>query len=156
MTIPSSQTTPPRAFTPREFWRGVFAAWLAFLIVLVLFALLFAREGALMMLPYALLIGGTVSAIAALLGSPVAFALGWVLRDVRSTPVHLLLFGLLGAIIGVVVVLAMSRGAAGFGDPYTWVVAGITALCVDAGWCWASRRRRREDDARHRVPVSVP
>ncbi|WP_353113580.1 hypothetical protein [Microbacterium sp.] len=155
MTGRSSGTAPPRAFTLREFWRGVFAAWLAFLIVLVLFALLFAGGGVLMILPSTLLIGGTISAITALLGSPVAFALGRVLRDVRSTPVHLLLFGLLGAIIGVVVVLAMSRGGAGFGDPYTWMVAGITALCVDIGWCWTSRRRRREDP-RPQAPVSVP
>jgi hypothetical protein len=161
----------PMAFTFAEFARGAVRAWVAFQLVFPLSypaiilvealtapaadpgqavsdtwaqALAWGLLGIVMTFVFALpwSLGALV-----LVGAPAAWLLGIALQRVRSFPVHLALFAILGLVVGAVTAwLASSTMSTGAGIPYVAIGALVTAASVAYGW-WRTASRALRDDA---------
>lgn len=174
---PSPRTeTEPAAFTRRDVTRGGFAAWLAFL-VLMLGALAIqavvtdltyrpspgvARGTSLTILPvvlcYALVIGGAASFVVMIVGLPIAALIGRRLRRQSRVGVHIAVYAAVGGLIGTASV-AVFDGLTPYGEsalatPLLPVTIMICASAVALGWAYAWRRALR-DDARTRARIDA-
>lgn len=154
----------PMAFTGKEFARGAFAAWLTFMVLLlstlIVTAILESGEPwgsplsmIFVYLVYGIPIGALVSAVVALLMSPVAWAIGRGLRRQPRLLMHLAAYLLLGAAIGLLLVFGsavVSRGDVGelLSNWFPWFAAAACAVSVAAGWAWTVRQAVRERDRR--------
>lgn len=142
-------------FTRREFWRGAWSAWLLFMIalmgLLVVTGILqsgppwgSAFSSVVVFLLYGIPIGGVVSLLVMLAGSPLAWGLGRLLAATDHVVAHLLAFAGLGAAIGAAVT---ATGIVGYPPtPFVAVVIAACALSVAGGWYgtfWRSRQERK-------------
>jgi hypothetical protein len=140
-------------FTRREFWRGAWSAWLLFMIaltgILVVTGILqsgppwgSAFSSVVVFLLYGIPIGGVVSLLVMLAGSPLAWGLGRLLAVADHIVAHLLAFAGLGAAIGAAVT---ATGIIGYPPtPFIAVVIAACALSVTGGWYWTFWRSRQE------------
>lgn len=138
-------------FTGGDFAAGAVTAWVLFLILHQLALLVplwgYGIAGLGYTLPW--------SAGALLVGSPLAYLLGWTLRREPSIAVHLVAFSLLGAIIGAgTTALALSMSppwglGIGFESALTpaVIVAASAVPAVALGW-WTAARSALLDDKR--------
>jgi len=140
----------PMAFTPWEFWRGAIHAWGWFLVIsTVAFVPVFFVWAL-----YAFLTTVPWSIGALVVFSPVAWAMGRLLRRIPRLLPHVLAFTLLGAVVGVVTtVVAFHTPGSGltpenFGSswPIILVVCVSATIAVPLGW-WISARRALRADA---------
>lgn len=76
------------------------------------------------------LAGGTAFAGFLLFGPSIAFGLGWLLRRNDNTPVHVLVFALVGVVLGFGVGLIIDPETAGVVGPITGVAAAAGRLAV--------------------------
>ncbi len=155
MSVSPRTAAHPMAFTFCEFANGAAMAWL--------FSLGFAVVGngiiALGALPVVLMIVVPVSVVALLIGSPVAYGLGWVLRGVGSRGIHLAAFAAFGALVALVAVFSVGGGDGAL-SPLLWglnAVAGAAGVAL--GWRWSMLRAIRSDlttaSASSAAPVSA-
>lgn len=148
------------AFSRREFWRGVRAAWSGAMILLI-GALVYrgvassgppwgpAHSMILMFLISGLPLGAFAITVASLAGAPLAWLIGTSLAHVRRVWIHLTVFAVYGALWAVALTVAY---LAFFGtpisttltSPYLAALAVGSALVVAAGWGWTVRQSRRE------------
>lgn len=143
-------------FTRREFWRGAWASWGIFMIsltiALTVAGLLQADASAvglaMIFLIYGLPIGAVVSLLAMLIGSPIAWVIGRLLRRAESITAHVTSYAALGGFIGAAVL-----AIAPLGDPreslaakasLALVVIAVCAVSVAGGWAWTFIRSRAE------------
>lgn len=139
------------AFTFREFARGACRAWLWFLLLSTLASTAMLHWGALVALMYAV----PWSVAALLIGSPLACALGWMMRRTASVPRHLVAFTAFGAVVGI------GTTTVAFAAPWSdlsgdgmnavsvpavamWIAATVA---VPLGWRFTSKRALRGDAA---------
>lgn len=148
---------PPTAdiatpFTARDVMSHTMTVWAAFVVpsaVYLVFAFWdgFGVSGAVGMFLFIVFAFAVITLVLALLGAPLAWLLGRALRRVTRSWVHLVAFGLLGAIAGAVVTAtpiiywvfpnADALFAAG--------VAAVCGLCTAFGrWLAFHLRRRRK------------
>jgi len=151
---PSPRTAElPRAFAFGEFARGAAFAWLAFQpLAVIAIAVASAVDGSGDDLTLAFvvpLLGLPYTLAATLVGSPAAFVLGRRLRKQRRNPVHLLAFGLYGALWSVVVQLVLFQGGPQLG--LTIPLTAATTAAVLVGWWSTSRLALRADRRRGAV-----
>lgn len=158
-------TEEPFAFTRGEVWSGAGWTWVAFnglLLVAMGTALAWSavaspsttgwgsRAGLLLVVEFwTAVIGGLVSFAVILVALPLAWVIARRMRRVRSVRVHLIVFAVLGAGIGMLAlgVYAISSydPAASFWNPILLpVTIAITTTSVVFGWLRASRIARRE------------
>lgn len=154
--ISAYERTPerPMAFTPGDLWRGAWRAWCVFMVILLVVIAAFALRDAevwltIVMLGYTAVIGGLIALAVMLVFVPVASLLGRALVRVRFVTVHVFVFAVLGASVGlVVVVLSIALGFDAeslFASGVAWAVIGVCAISVVAGWSHAARRARQSD-----------
>lgn len=140
-------------FTRREFWRGAWSAWLLFMIVLtgVLVVTGILQSGppwgsafssVSLFLLYGIPLGGVVSILVMLAGSPLAWGLGRLLARTDHAAAHLLAFAGLGAAIGAAVAATAILGQPS--APHFVVVSAACALSVAGGWYWTFWRSQQE------------
>ncbi|MCC4907219.1 hypothetical protein [Microbacterium sp. cx-59] len=164
--LPSGTATPvdnaPQplmAFTWRDVWRGAWAAWGVFMLIVVglLVAVTIVNPpsgtyASLEMLAFVFYIVGSaiVSAIVTVIMAPIARAIEQRLRYVASPGIHVAAFAALGAIVGVgfvVAVLAWSAQSGvftGLENPVAaFVAVAIVAFSTSAGWAYGYGRARR-------------
>ncbi|GAB3155883.1 hypothetical protein GCM10027058_29030 [Microbacterium neimengense] len=127
------------------------SAWLWFLLFSTLASTAMLHWGALIALMYAV----PWSLAALLIGSPLAYGLGWMLRTAASMPLHLVAFTVFGAAIGV------GTTTVAFAAPWSdlsgdgmnavsvpavamWIAATVA---VPLGWRFTSKRALRSDAA---------
>lgn len=147
---PSPRTdAEPMRFTRWEFARGAIAAWGWFLVLhqlLLLFPLVgYGVWGLYATVPWSL--------GALLLGSPVAFALGWAMRRQTRVSWHLSAFAALGLVIGAAATtLALWLPAWGLPDAGfremtlpAVLVAASASPAVALGWWFTARRALAAD-----------
>ena len=160
----------PMAFTFPEFARGAVHVWVVFQLVFPLsypviivvagltapgadpdqaisdtwaLALAWGLLGIVMTFVFAL--PWSIGALM-LVGAPAAWLLGMSLRRVRSFPVHLTLFAMLGLGVGALTAwLASSTMSMGDGIPYVEIGGLVTAASVAHGWRRTASRALRED-----------
>ncbi|TQJ32138.1 hypothetical protein [Microbacterium sp. SLBN-146] len=162
----------PMAFTADETWAGGFWSWLTF-VGLMLVALLVSlavpiatspTPGALLaesfgwwvlILGFALVLGGGISLIVMFCCLPIVALIARALRRVDRIPVHIAVYALLGASIGVVAVLVATLVRDGTGrayiveeSPVPFLTVVICAVSPVVGWWRASRAARRERASR--------
>lgn len=139
------------AFTFREFARGACVAWVWFLLFSTLASTAIFHWGALIALMYAV----PWSLAALLIGSPLAYGLGRVMRSIASVPGHLVVFTAFGAVVGI------STTTIAFTAPWSDLSGdGMSAVSVPAvamwiaatvavplGWRFTSKRALRGDAA---------
>ncbi|UIN31761.1 hypothetical protein [Microbacterium binotii] len=151
-TRPSPRTNAaPMAFTFREFARGACMAWLWFLLFSTLASAAMLYSGALIALIYAV----PWSLAALLIGSPLAYGLGWMLRTAASVPLHLVAFTVFGAVVGIgTTTLAFTAPWSDLsGDGMNAVSVPAVAMWIAAtiavplGWRFTSKRALRGDTA---------
>jgi hypothetical protein len=145
---PSPRTAElPRAFAFGEFARGAAFAWLAFQpLAVIAIAVASAIDGGDLALAFLVPLFGLPYTLAAtLVGSPAALVLGRRLRRQRRDPIHLLAFGVYGALWGVVVQLVLFHGGPRLG--LTVPLTAATAGAVLVGW-WATSRLALRADRR--------
>lgn len=147
----------PMAFRDREFLRGAVAAWGWYLISMVIVSVMWLTA-----LPYVLIFGVPVSAVALLAWSPFAYMLGTALRRVRRVSVHLIAFSLFGAIVGAITMMLFVGFMSGF-QPSSWDGFGLyapyaltPALAVPFAWWRTARRALRSDMGEAPVPRPDP
>ncbi len=103
---------------------------------------------------YAGLMGGVISLLVMVVGLPFAWLLGRALRKVTTIGVHLLVYSVLGVVVGAGAMWSVSLLFPGgaIQNPIGWVVSTAAAVAVPAGWCLTARSALREDRglARHR------
>ncbi|GGM51203.1 hypothetical protein [Microbacterium saperdae] len=142
-------------FTRREFWRGAWSAWLLFMIALtgtlVVTGVLQSGppwgnvfSSIVVFLLYGIPIGGAVSLLVMLAGSPLAWGLGRLLVATDHVVAHLLAFAGLGAAIGAAVTASGIIGQPP--APFVAVVIVTCAISVAGGWYrtfWRSRQERK-------------
>jgi hypothetical protein len=144
------------AFTRDEFLRGAFGAWGWYLVSVVVCALLFGF----LMVPFALIYAVPVSFIALLAWAPFAYILGQALRRVQRLAVHLIAFGMFGAVLGAVTMLLFTGFMTGFqtsswdGLVFYAPFALTPAVTVPFAWWRTARRALRFD--RGETPISQP
>lgn len=139
----------PMAFTTWEFIRGAIVAWGGFLVLSTIAFAPFMGFYALFALFYT--VPWAVGAL--IVGSPLAYGLGWVLQRSPSMLLHASLFTLLGAWIGVVTTaIALSPawstmlGSSGSGLTFPVVaVCASAAIAVPLGWWLTARCALRFD-----------
>lgn len=138
-------------FSRAEFLRGAIAAWLWFLLIHQL-ALLVVAMGYGVLALY-LTIPWSFGAL--VIGSPLAFLLGRVLRAERRKWVHEVTFGIFGLVVGVLTTaLAVWLTNDGYlGDFAGWwwftaVVAASACPAVVLGWRYGAREMRRPGTTR--------
>lgn len=181
MSAPAPRRSPrsaenPMAFTPGELWRGAGFAWCAFMILLAggfLIAMVvdMVRESTgpeaqfidvelmltmnVFLFMMVLLVGGAIGIVVAAVGALVTHFLGRALRRIRPVPIHLLVYGALGAIIGglAVWIMRFDEGAFWTVPPYTWIIALSATLAVPLGW-WISARLALRPDHRAADPLT--
>lgn len=157
------------AFSRREFWRGALASWvtfnLLFLAVTTVVLTIMSRslQGLFSILIlvawFQLLHVVTVSALATVVGSAGAFALGRLLRTVASVRRHLASFAGLGLVVGGLVIAIVgvwpASETAEFGslldhiiEPYIALpLLAVSAVSVAYGWYWTASRALCDDPA---------
>lgn len=126
-------------------------AWVWFLVFSTLASTAMFHWGALVALMYAV----PWSLAALLIGSPLAYVLGWVMRSAASVPGHLVAFTAFGAAVGIgTTTLAFTAPWSGLsGDGMTAVsVPAVTmwiaaTVAVPLGWRFTSKRALRGDAA---------
>ncbi|MBD3941021.1 hypothetical protein IF188_04810 [Microbacterium sp. NEAU-LLC] len=100
-----------------------------------------------MVLGYAVLIGGAVSTVVALAGLPLAWLLARALRRTVSITAHAVAFGAFGSGIGILVLLVFAiwstNWSTAFLSPLTPITIALTTVSVLFGWWRASRHARR-------------
>ncbi len=150
----------PMAFSRREFWRGVRAAWGSAMILLT-GALVYAgvvssgppwgppHSMIIISLMYGLPLGALAITVASLAGAPLAWLIGASLARVRGVWVHLTAFAVYGAVWAVTLTAAYlaffgTPISTALSSPYLAVIAVGSALVVAAGWGWTVRQSRRE------------
>lgn len=150
----------PMAFSRREFWRGVRAAWGSAMILLT-GALVYAgvvssgppwgppHSMIIISLMYGLPLGALALTVASLAGAPLAWLIGTSLARVRGVWVHLTAFAVYGAVWAVTLTAAYlaffgTPISTALSSPYLAVIAVGSALVVAAGWGWTVRQSRRE------------
>jgi hypothetical protein len=145
----------PMAFTAGEFWRGALSAWLWFLGLSTLGFL----PWLFMALHIVLLYTVPWSIAGMLIGLAPAFGLGRALRRVASVPVHIVVFTVFGAALGVgmtTIALAVMGGGYG-GSAVFWLVPIVASVAaVPLGWLRGSRDARRTAGGRVRHPSVDP
>lgn len=144
----------PMAFGPGDLWRGAGTAWCVFMaILLVVMAALTLFTGdvgaAVVVIIYAGLVGGVVALVMMLVFTPIAWLLGRALVRVRSVAVHILVFTVLGAGVGLAVLLLFiawgAEAESVFTSGWAWALIGASVISVVAGWTHAARRAHRAD-----------
>ncbi|HCJ48549.1 MAG TPA: hypothetical protein DHW40_04335 [Microbacterium sp.] len=145
------------AFTRTEFLRGAMGAWGWYLLTVAALSVVWFP-----MLPIALLYATPVSFVAVLVWSPFAYVLGTLLRSVRRIVIHVVAFGLFGAVIGAVTMLVFIAAISGF-DEVDWSGAAFfapyaltPALTVPFAWWRTARRALRIDRDGPPVPRRDP
>lgn len=142
----------PMAFTRGEFRLGAFAAWVAFMILLVVALIVTAVQQSglpwgppssmiALYLMFGVPIGGAVSAVVTLASAPVARVLARRLAGTRRISVHVAAYAAFGALLGFAVlgVVALPTGVDFvyiFSTPFAWLVATLCAFAVVGGWAW--------------------
>jgi len=125
----------PMAFTGREFFRGAVAAWIRAMI-LTTFAWTMCTGG--LGIIFATPIVVVAASAATVLFAVLAWALGRALRRVRRIGIHLLLFAVLGALIGGATTAGYSLSTAGMLGGVTPLLYVVNAICgaaaVALGW----------------------
>ena len=137
------------AFTMREFLRGAISAWGWFIVFSTAAHLPIAG------FYFWLVLYCTVpwSLGALLVGSLIAYGLGWSLRGIPSVPVHVAMFTLLGAVVGIattaLAVLPPGSALTGLNaEDYRFsivVVCTASTIAVPLGWWQTARRALRLD-----------
>lgn len=164
-----SATAAPMDFTWRDLVFGAFLAWATFMILLLGFFLVgmiaapiqrFVADApqhlgydlgmGLYAVAMAGLLGGVVSILATVIGTPLVWLIGSALRQVRAIGVHLAVYALLGAIVGLIALgfLGWWRGDLLIAQPFGVYLVIASAIAVPAGWRWAMRRARKVARAR--------
>ena len=158
----------PMVFTGRELRYGAWVAWLTFVALLLLTLTLTAVISDLVIrpqpgwgsatrflvvaLPVAAVFGGAVSALVALTLLPVVAALARRLERVIDRRVHVALYAVFGAVLGLAACTVsrlasdMPPGSIGGDGAVFAVAAGICAASVVFGWWRAVRRAFRRPD----------
>lgn len=157
----------PMAATREEIFRGACAAWLAFVVLMLVVltgwsiagelaaqALGVGSGSSLGLLPFvlgvALVVGGGVAFVVMLVALPTVWFIARRMRRVRRVGWHLAVYGALGALVGVlaVIVLALTSGGATPGETLSsWigaVIVGSTTVSTLSGWWWGARRALKE------------
>lgn len=148
------------AFSRREFWRGVRAAWGSAMILLsaALVYTAVASSGPpwgpplsmiVLSLMYGLPLGAFAITVACLAGAPLAWLIGASLARVRTIWIHVTVFALYGAACAVVLTIAYlaffgTPISSALTSPYLAVLAVGSAIAVVAGWGWTVRQSRQE------------
>ncbi|WP_345543262.1 hypothetical protein [Microbacterium jejuense] len=100
-----------------------------------------------LVLGYAVLIGGGVSMLVALVGLPLAWLIAWSLRRSVSITAHVIAFAVFGAAVGVVALfvfaVASTNWSTAFLSPLLPITVVLTTVSVLVGWWRASRHARR-------------
>lgn len=149
----------PMAFTREDFWRGAGAAWWMYLIALAVISVAIGATAGgfwIAVVAYTGLFGAPVAFVAMLVWALPAYGLGRALRRVASPVVHVLLFALLGGVVGPVT-MSVFLGLMGSGsivDPAFAPYALAPVVTVPLAWWWTWRRALRADRGRLRpAPV---
>ncbi|PRB15616.1 hypothetical protein CQ042_09045 [Microbacterium sp. MYb62] len=150
------------AFLWREFWRGAVATWITFntlfLVVTTVVLTIMSRslQGIFSILIlvawFQLLFVVAISALATIVGGPLAFGLGRLLRTVSGIRRHLVAFAGLGLVVGGLVIAIVGVWPVieteEFGtllshltEPYIALpLLGVSAISVAYGWYWTASR----------------
>ncbi|MGO2748014.1 hypothetical protein [Microbacterium sp.] len=148
----------PMAFTRAEFRQGAFAAWGAFMILLIATLIVTAvlQSGLpwgpplatiVLYLMFGVPIGGVVSALVTLAAAPVVRVIARRLARTRRISVHVTVYAAFGALLGLILVsvsVLLTRGdyAYTFSSPLPWATAALCALALVSGWGWTVWRNR--------------
>ncbi|MDP3950738.1 hypothetical protein [Microbacterium sp.] len=151
------------AFSRWQFWRGVVAAWVVFMMLLALFLTFTAvvQSGppwgspystVVIYLMYGIPVGGITAAVIAVVAAPAAWAVARGLSSTRRIGLHLGAYLTLGAVLGLsvpVVSTLIGRGdlVHAFEVGYPWYAAAGCAVSITAGWSWTVWRSVREGSA---------
>ena len=160
----------PMAFTYGELARGALIAWGAFVVLLLIAFFVptlmipgaltgqYVLSSLLVMTSVIIIYGGLFSFVAMLVGSPLAWLIARTLTRVRAIPVHVAIFFLLGAVIGVLAILVLGLVFPNSVDGIQWPISALiivpAALAVPFGWWRSARRALRKDRGAHRPRVT--
>lgn len=159
ITVPSGRYAPnprtedlPMAFTRWEFLRGVIATYLAFIASTAAVSVWWYVVGAIVAVTYAAPIAFVTTIF---VGAPLSYAIGWSLRAVRSTAIHLAAHagsGIVAGFAGLSIFLMVTDNIWTWSMPhppdYTevaklwWILVYplLTPFCAMWGWRFTSRR----------------
>lgn len=125
----------PRNFDAAEFWRGAFIAWAVFQpigIAVLAWSIVdwpVGADGAAALIgaaAYYWLIGGVVTtAVVTLLGAPLPYGIGRLLRGIRQDWIHAAAFLAYGVVVGCVAL------GAGVAVALGWLITSRIALAAD-------------------------
>lgn len=158
MTVDGHRTRTPEqamAFTSGEFWRGAWTAWGLFMILLLACLIVVSiATGAgfllVIVLMYGALVGGSISLLAMLAFSPLAWLIGRWLRKLAVRWVHAVVFTLFGAGVGaampLICQLVLGTPTSYPLDAWTLTLIGASATAVGGGW-WCAVRRALDSDS---------
>lgn len=147
----------PMAFTRDEFWRGAWSAWAIFVALMlssVLIsvaitspALLLSPMWILILLGATALYGGGIGLAALIAGSPIAWAMGRMLRREPRLRIHAATYVGLGILMGALAfaVLRLLWGPSGLGDSSVSLIVLSAIAAPPLGWWRSVRTAHRED-----------
>lgn len=166
MSAVSERVQTGMPFTKRDFWRGAWASWATFMILLTVTLLIagLTQTGTewgptlsltVAFLAYGLPIGGIVAVIVMFVSSPIAWILGRLLSRFSHPIVHVSAFAGLGAAVGATILTLYSHSMefveiSLFTDPWALAVMAACSVSVACGWLWAHRRSLRETEHRRK------
>lgn len=139
----------PMAFTAREFLRGAISAWGWFIVFSTVAHIPLA--GYYFWLVLFFIVPWSLGAL--LVGSPLAYGLGWGMRGIPSVPVHAAMFALFGAVVAItttalaVLLPGLSLGGLSVAN-YAFSITAVcvaSAVAVPLGWWQSARRALRRD-----------
>ncbi|MBN9177197.1 MAG: hypothetical protein J0I43_07505 [Microbacterium sp.] len=140
-TVSPRSDADPMAFTGREFFRGAVSAWIwAMSLTTIVWTVCTGGIGIAVALPIVV----PAASAATVLFAVLAWTLGRALRRVRRVGIHLLLFALLGALVGAATTAGYSLldagGLTGFAPMLYVVNVSCGAVAVALGWRSAASR----------------
>ena len=142
----------PMAFTPWEFWRGVIATYLAFIVLTVTVSIWWLVIGAFVALTFAAPIAFVTTI---LVGAPLSLGVGMMLRREPAARYHYeghAVAGVIAGFAGLTLFLTLTDGlwawtaphVPDFGDvaAFPWLVVYplLTPLCAMWGWNFTAKR----------------
>jgi hypothetical protein len=147
----------PMAFSRSELLRGAMGAWGWYLLSVAALSVIWIPA-----LPIVMVYATPVSLLAVLVWSPFASMLGTALRRVRRIAIHVIAFGLFGAVVGITTMSVFFSAMSGFDDA-SWSGAVFFApyaltpmFTVPFAWWRAARRALRSDRGEMPAPERDP
>lgn len=151
--VPSPRTADlPMAFTPWEFWRGVLATYLAFLVLTVAVSVWWYVVGAFVAVTFAAPIAFVTTI---LVGAPLSLAVGMLLRRETWTSLHLAghaIAGILAGFAGLTLYLSVTDGIWSWAAPhvpdfreletFAWLLVYPLLAPISAMWGWRFTSKR--------------